>query len=136
MAAKTVYNPKTLAEPVGPFARAVRIGNILYVSGTSALTHVGGPIWKRELPTDFESQARLTFDNIKKVLEDAGGTMADIFKITIFLRDRENFDQLSQIRKEYLPDAAYISTGFITELIRHDMLIEVEAQAYLQNVSA
>ena len=131
MTAKIVYNPKTLAEPVGPFARAVRIGDLLYISGTSALTHVPGPIWKRLLPPDFESQARLTFENIKKVVEDAGAAMADIFKITIFLRDRENFDQLSQIRKEYLPDAAYISTGLITELIRQDMLIEVEAQAYL-----
>lgn len=60
-----------------------------------------------------------------------GAAMADVFKITIFLRDRENFDKLSQIRREYLPGAAYISTGFITELIRQGMLIEVEAQAYL-----
>jgi len=131
MSGKTVYNPKTLAEPVGPFARAVRIGDMLYISGTSALTHVGGPIWTRSLPPDFDSQARLTFENIKKVVEDAGAKMADIFKITIFLRDRENFDQLSKIRKEYLPEAAYVSTGFITNLIRDDMLIEVEAQAYL-----
>jgi enamine deaminase RidA (YjgF/YER057c/UK114 family) len=131
MPKKIVYNPKTLAAPVGPFARAVRIGDILYVSGTSALTHVGGPIWERPLPSDFASQARLTFENIKKVVEDAGAVMSDIFKITIFLRDRDNFDKLSEIRKQYLPDAAYISTGFITELIRHDMLIEVEAQAYL-----
>lgn len=131
MPTKIVYNPKTLSEPVGPFARAVKVGDILYISGTSALSHVSGPIWKRDLPTDFEIQARLTFENIKKVVEDAGAKMSDIFKISLFLRDRENFDQLSKIRKEYLPDAAYASTGFITELIRHDMLIEVEAQAYL-----
>ena len=39
-------------------------------------------------------------------------------------KDRKYFDELSIIRKEYLPSGAYVSTGFITELIREDMLIE------------
>lgn len=128
---KTVYNPATLAQPVGPFARAIRIGDILYVSGTSALTHIPGPIWERELPADFDTQARLTFENIKKALEGAGAKMSDIFKTTAFLKDRKYYDQLGRIRAEYLPGAAHVSTGFITELIREDMLIEIEVQAYL-----
>jgi 2-iminobutanoate/2-iminopropanoate deaminase len=128
---KTVYNPASLPKPVGPFARAVRIGDILYISGTSALTHVPGPIWERELPSDFESQARLTFENLRKVVEDAGAKMSDIFKTTALLKDRKYYDQLGKIRAEYLPGAAHVSTGFITELIRADMLIEMEAEAYL-----
>lgn len=128
---KTIYNPSTLAKPVGPFARAIRIGDILYISGTSALTHIPGPIWEREIPADFDTQARFTFENIRKVLEDAGAKMSDIFKTTAFLKDRKYYDQLGRIREEYLPGAAHVSTGFITELLREDMLIEIEAQAYL-----
>lgn len=128
---KILYNPKSFPEPVGPFARAIRIGDVLYISGTSALTHVPGPIWQRDLPADFETQARLTFENIRKVVEDAGGKMADIFKTTAFLKDRKYYDQLAKIRKEYLPGSAHVSTGIITELIREDMLIEIEAEAYL-----
>ncbi|TAK86957.1 MAG: RidA family protein [Betaproteobacteria bacterium] len=128
---KTLYNPKGLSEPVGPFARAVRIGDVLYISGTSALSHIPGPIWQRHLPADFETQARLTFENIRKVVEAANGSMADIFKTTAFLKDRKHYDRLADIRKEYLPGSAHVSTGLITELIREDMLIEIEAQAYL-----
>ena len=128
---KIFYNPQSLAKAVGPFARAVRVGDILYISGTSALTHVPGPIWERSLPPDFESQARLTFENIRKVVEDAGGAMSSIFKTTAFLKRRTDYDLLNKIRAEYLPGAAHVSTGFITELIRDDMLIEIEAEAYL-----
>lgn len=127
---KTIYNPKSLPKAVGPFARAIRIGDILYISGTSALTHVPGPIWERELPADFETQARLTFQNIQKVVEDAGRTMADIFKTTALLKDRKYYDLLQKVRAEFLPNSAHVSTGFITDLIRDDMLIEIAAEAY------
>ena len=59
MAGKTIYNPDTLGEPVGPFSRAVRIGDILYIAGTSAITHQTGPIWDRPLTDNFEEQAQL-----------------------------------------------------------------------------
>jgi 2-iminobutanoate/2-iminopropanoate deaminase len=131
MATKQTYNPDTLGEPVGPFSRAVRIGDTLYVAGTSAITHQTGPIWDRPLATDFETQARQTFENVKKVMEDAGGTMSDIYKITMLLKDRKYFDQISAIRAEYFPEKAYVSTGFITDLMRDDMLIEIDAEAYL-----
>ena len=131
MATKQTYNPDTLGEPVGPFSRAVRIGDTLFVAGTSAITHQTGPIWDRPLAIDFETQARQTFDNVKKVMEDAGGTMADIYKITMLLKDRKYFEQISAIRAEYLPEKAYVSTGFITDLMRDDMLIEIDAEAYL-----
>ena len=131
MAGKQVFNPKTLAEPVGPFSRAVRIGDILYVSGTSALTHLTGPIWKRPLAQDFATQAAQTYENIQKVLEDAGSSMNDVFKTTVLLKDAKYYDELAGIRKKYLPHNAYISTAFITDLIRDDMLIEIEVEAYL-----
>ncbi len=129
---RQVYNPTTLGEPVGPFSRAVRIGNVLYIAGTSAITHQTGPIWDRPLSPDFDVQARETFENIKKVLEDAGGKMSDIYKITVLLKDRKYFDQISKIRGEYFPEKAYVSTGFITELMREDMLVEVDAEALLE----
>ena len=131
MTAKQIFNPGTLGEPVGPFSRAVRIGDTLYIAGTSAITHQSGPIWDRPLSPDFETQARQTFENVRRVLEDAGGTLADIYKTTMLLKDRKYFDEIGRIRLEYLPDKAYVSTGFITDLIRDDMLIEIDAEAYL-----
>ena len=110
----------------------MRIGDTLYVAGTSAITHQTGPIWERPLAADFETQARQTFENVRRVMEDAGGTLADIYKITMLLQGQKVLRRDQPDPRGVLPpDKAYISTGFITELVRDDMLIEIDAEAHL-----
>jgi enamine deaminase RidA (YjgF/YER057c/UK114 family) len=129
---RTAINPSTLAPPVGHFDRAVRIGNTLYISGTSALTHVKGSLLDRKLPPSIEEQTRLTFENIKKVLDAAGGKMSDIFKLTFFLVRAEDFAVVDQITREYLPARGFINSAIRTDLVNPDMLIEIEATALLE----
>lgn len=129
---KEVINPSTLARPVGHFDRAVRIGSILYISGTSALTHVTGTLRERKVPSSVEEQTRLTYENIKKVLEAAGGKMSDIFKLTMFIVRAEDFDIIDKVTREYLPDRGFINSGFRTDLLNPNLLIEIEATALLE----
>jgi 2-iminobutanoate/2-iminopropanoate deaminase len=70
-----------MAEAVGPFSRAILIGDHLYIVGMTALSHVSGDYYDRTIPPDIETQTRLTLDNIKKCVEAAGGAMGDIFKV-------------------------------------------------------
>ncbi len=86
---KIVYNPTTLEAPVGHFDRAVRFGDWLFVSGTSALTNVSGSMADRRLAEGIEAQTHETLDNIEKVLEAAGGTLADVYEIRVILKRRE-----------------------------------------------
>ena len=129
---KQAINPETLAPPVGHFDRAVRMGNTLWISGTSALTHVKGKLEDRKLPPSIEEQTRLTYENIKKVLDAAGGRMSDIFKLTVFLARREDWDAFDRVTKEYLPERGFINSGIQTDLLNPDMLIEIEATAWLE----
>jgi enamine deaminase RidA (YjgF/YER057c/UK114 family) len=128
---RLVINPSTLAEPVGHFDRAVRVGSILYISGTSALTHVSGGFMDRKLSPSIEEQTRLTFENIRKVMDAAGGKMSDIFKLTVFLVRPQDFAVVDAITKEYLPERGFINSAFRAELINPDMLIEIEATAVM-----
>jgi 2-iminobutanoate/2-iminopropanoate deaminase len=128
---KQVINPTTLAQPVGHFDRAVRVENILYISGTSALTNVSGPLLDRKVPDSVEEQTRLTFENIKKVLDAAGGRMSDIFKITVFLVRAEDFQVIDKVTKEYLPQRGFISSAFRADLVNPSLLVEIEATAAL-----
>ena len=128
---KVVINPPTLGKAIGPFARSVRVGNILYVSGTSALSHLSGNLFERELPPDFETQARLTFQNIGKVLEAAGASMNDVFKAIVMIKRADDYPKLNELREQIFPARELASTAFVTDLIRDDMLIEVEVQALL-----
>ena len=128
---KQSINPDTLAAPVGHFDRAVRMGNTLWISGTSALTHMKGDVQDRRLPPSIEEQTRLTFENIKKVLDAAGGSLSDIFKLQVYTVRREDFAVIDQVTKEYLPDKGFINSAFITELLNPEMLIEIEASAWI-----
>ncbi len=129
---KRSINPRTLARPVGHFDRAVLLGNTLWISGTSALTHVEGDVQDRKLPPTIEEQTRLTFENIGKVLADAGGTLSDIFKLQVYMVRREDWDAVDRITKEYLPGKGFINSAFLTELLNPDMLIEIEATAWIE----
>ena len=127
---KKIFNPRTLAAPVGHFDRAVRIGPWLFISGTSALTHKSGPIAERKLSPTIEQQTRETLTNIQRVCEDAGYSLEDIYEIRIFITKREFFGPVDAIVKEMLPKRGFVCHAYQAELMNRDMLIEIEANAY------
>lgn len=125
-----VFNPKTLAPPVGHFDRAVKIGPWLFISGTSALTHKTGRIEDRKLSPTIEEQTRETLTNIQRVCEDAGYALEDIYELRIFITKREFFGKVDAIVKEFLPKRGFVCHAYQAELMNRDMLIEIEANAY------
>jgi enamine deaminase RidA (YjgF/YER057c/UK114 family) len=127
---RIVFNPKTLAPPVGHFERAVKIGPWLFISGTSALTHKTGRIEDRRLSPTIEEQTRETLTNIQRVCEDAGYALEDIYELRIFITKREFFGKVDAIVKEVLPKRGFVCHAYQAELMNRDMLIEIEANAY------
>ncbi len=129
---KTIYNPDTLAPPVGHFDRAVRFGNDwLFISGTSALTNVRGDMKKRKLVKGIKAQTHVTLDNIERVLKDAGGKLADIYEMRMIIKKRDHFAVVDSILTERIPKKGFIAHGYKGELLHPDMELEIEAYAYL-----
>jgi len=127
---KISFNPATLAPPVGHFDRAVQLGPWLFISGTSALTHKTGRIEDRKLSPTIEEQTRETLTNIRRVCEDAGYALEDIYELRIFITRREFFGKVDAIVKELLPKRGFVCHAYQAELMNADMLIEIEANAY------
>jgi 2-iminobutanoate/2-iminopropanoate deaminase len=127
---KLSFNPDTLAEPVGHFERAVKIGPWLFISGTSALTHVKGDILSRRLSPGIEAQTRETLTNIGRVLSAAGHELEDIYELRIFLKDRRDYGRVDAVLRDVLPQRGFVCHGYQAELLHPDMLIEIEANAY------
>jgi enamine deaminase RidA (YjgF/YER057c/UK114 family) len=130
---KVVIQPEGMAEAVGPFSRAILIGHHLHIAGTTALSHVSGDYYQRKMPPTIEEQTRLTLDNIKKCVEAAGGTMADIFKVVIMLKNPDEYKRMNAVRAEYFKQDPPISTCFRADLMNDDVLVEIEATAYIGN---
>ena len=132
MTEKTIIQPKGMAEAVGPFSRAILIGDHLYIAGTTALSHVSGDYYDRAVPGTIEEQTRLTLENIKKCVEAVGATMDDIFKVVIMLKNPADYKKMNAVRAEYFHTEPPISTCFRAEVMRDDILVEIEAVALVK----
>ncbi len=131
---KTIIQPAGMAEAVGPFSRAILIDGHLHIAGTTALSHITGDYYKRYVPGTIEEQTRLTLDNIRMCVEAAGGTMRDIYKVVIQLKNPADYQRMNAVRAKYFKDEPPISTCYQANLMRDDILVEIEAVAYLPNV--
>jgi len=128
---KTIYNPLTLAAPVGHFERAVRLGEWLFVSGTSALTNVSGSMSDRHLVQGIEAQVRETLDNLEKVLSAAGASWDSVYEMRIILASREDFHTVDRILRERVPTKGFICHAYQGTLLHPEMELEIEINAYL-----
>jgi 2-iminobutanoate/2-iminopropanoate deaminase len=125
---KKVIAPKNLHRPFG-YAHAVRIDNTLYISGQIPLDQEMKVVGKK----DMAVQTERVYENLKKVVEDAGGTMTDIVMMNIYCTDIEAFDQETRhLRKKYFGDYYPAVTAVeVKRLYRADFMIEIEAVAVL-----
>jgi len=127
---KKVIAPKNLHRPFG-YAHAIQIDNTLYISGQIPLDQEMKVIGKN----DIAAQTELVYENLKKVVEDAGGTMTHIVMMNIYCTDIEAFDKETRhLRKKYFGDYYPAVTAVeVKRLYRPDFMIEIEAVAVLDN---
>lgn len=122
----------------GPIAQGWRIGNLVFVGGQVALDERGDVV----APGDIETQTREVYRNIEKVLAEAGGSLADVVKITSFLvwdgePEGPEFDEfwvkMATVRATFFGPDGPCGTGVIVRgLVYPGLVIEVEAIAVLR----
>lgn len=127
---KKVIAPKNLHRPFG-YAHAIQIDKTLYISGQIPLDVDMNVVGKN----DMAAQTEQVYGNLKRVLEDAGGSMKNIVMLNIYCTDLERFDKETRgMRKKYFGDYYPAVTAVeVKRLYRPDFMIEVEAVAVLDN---
>ena len=101
-------------------------GKIVWLAGVTTLVDEQG----RSLAGDFEGQTRYIFREIERQLAQAGGTLADVVKMTVFLTDPRNGGTLTKVRSEVFPKNPPASSQItISQLAVPGFLIEVECTA-------
>ena len=113
-------------EEMYAYSRAVRVGERVLVSGSTALNARGAV----EAPGDLYRQTRLTMDTVFQALDEAGGTPADLVYTKTFLTAPSGVADYTRAWLEAVGDVRPASTLLVVPgLVRPDMLIEVEAEA-------
>lgn len=115
---------KTEAAPraIGPYSQAVRVGDTVYLSGQlgfdpKAMELVAGGV---------EPEARRVFENIKAVVAAAGGSLAHICKVTIFLADINDFPKVNEIMAQYFSEPYPARSTFAVAALPRNARVEVE----------
>lgn len=118
-----------------PFSQGWRCGDLIFVGGQISADKSGRTI----APGDIEAQTRLVFQNIEKVLNEAGATMRDVVKFNTFYcyegsgEDvREYWEKMTRVRLEFFENPGPVGTAVrVAGFAYPDLLIEVEAIAYV-----
>src|SRR5256884_2430881 len=128
---KKQVTSERIRQPSGHFSQAIAIeakGKLVFISGMTSrradgtIAGVG----------DIEAQTRQVCENLKAAVEAAGGTMDDICRVDVYVRNMEHFDKIHKVRREYFKAPAPASTMVeVTKMTSPDYLIEINAIALI-----
>jgi reactive intermediate/imine deaminase len=106
------------------FSNAVRVGDVLYLSGQMGFREDG------TLAESMEGQARQALENIRAVLKSAGLGFGDIFHCTVMLADMKQWADFNKVYVEYFKDPLPARSAFGASGLALGGLVELECQAY------
>ena len=130
MSKKQIQSDK-IRQPSGHFSQAIEVeakGKLVFISGMTS-RRADGTIAGIG---DIEAQTRQVCENLKSAVEAAGGTMDDICRVDVYVRNMEHFDKIHKVRREYFKSPAPASTMVeVSKFTSPDYLIEINAIAVL-----
>ncbi|MGA9396547.1 MAG: RidA family protein [Azonexus sp.] len=124
--AKTIIATPHAPTAIGTYSQAVRVGDTIYMSGQIGLDPA-----TMQMVDGIDAQIVRVFENLKAVAEAAGGSLADVVKLNVFLTDLANFARVNETMAKYFsqPYPARAAVG-VKELPR-GALVEADAVMHL-----
>ena len=115
------------------YSRAVRVGNLVFVSGTTA----SGPEGQALHPGEPGPQTRLILDRIDAALAKLGASLKDVVETRIYVRDMAQWEAVGRVHGEVFADIRPATTLVeVSQLISSDLLVEISAMAVVDGADA
>lgn len=113
---------------IGPYSQAVEVNGFVYTSGQIPINPYTG-----EIPASIEEQTEQVFKNLKAVLEEAGSSLCNVVKATVFLKDMNHFGTVNNIYSSAFVSNKVLPARSAIEVARlpKDVLVEIEVIATL-----
>ena len=120
---RSVIHTNKAPQAIGTYSQAVQVGNTVYLSGQIPLV----PETMEMVEGDMETQIRRVFDNLSAVAEAAGGCLADVAKLNIFLTDLGHFPLVNQVMAEYFQEPYPARAAIGVAALPKDAAVEMDA---------
>ena len=117
-------------ESIAGYSRAVRVGNIIEVAGTTAVDTEGQVVGAG----DISKQTDYIFKKIRNALNDAGSKMSDVIRTRMYLTDINDWETVARVHGDIFSDIKPVSTLVeVGGLIDEELLIEIEVSAVVSD---
>ena len=124
---KQIISTQNAPAAIGPYSQAVRAGDLLFVSGQIPADPATGEIVE---PT-IQAQAKRSLENVKAILEAAGGSLDNVVKTTVFLKSMDDFVEMNRVYKTFFTADCPARSAVQVAKLPKDVLVEIEAIAAL-----
>ena len=108
---------------VGPYSQAVKVDTTVYISGQIAINPATG----ENVSGDFETEARQVLENLRAVAEAAGGSLANVVRLTIYLTDVAHFQTMNELMKRYISEPYPARSTIGVAQLPRGVRIEIDA---------
>lgn len=122
---KKIIATKNAPAAIGPYSQAVQVGNILFASGQLGLVPENGEF----VSQDVKGQTEQAFKNIHAVLTEAGYTIDDVAKVTVFLADMNDFAVVNEVYATQFSGTFPARSAVAVKTLPKNALVEIEVVA-------
>lgn len=124
---KQVVQTNKAPGAIGPYSQAIRSGNFLFVSGQIPIDPATGELVR----SGIADETKKVLDNLKAILEAAGGNLSDVVKTTIFIKDMNQFGTINEVYGSYFQQPFPARATVEVARLPKDVNVEIEAIANL-----
>lgn len=112
---------------IGPYSQGVRVGNLIFTAGQIPIDPATGQV----VAGGIAEQTARVFENLKAILEEAGSSLSQVVKTTVFLKNFNDFAAMNAVYGEYFTGAGSLPARTTVEVARlpKDVLVEIDVVA-------
>lgn len=123
---KIIYTPRA-PKPIGPYSQAICINGWLFISGQIPIDPITGNL----VEGDLKVKTKRVLDNIKAILEDAGGSLGNVVKVTVYFKNLSMFSEFNEIYSEYFKEEPPARSVVEVSNLPRGSDIELDIVAYI-----
>ncbi len=120
-----VISTKKAPAAIGPYSQAIQVGNLVYTSGQIPIDPSTGAF----VEGGIKEQTRQSLTNIKAILEEAGLSMTDVVKTTVFMADMNDFADMNAVHAEFFAEPYPARSAVAVKTLPKGALVEIEVVA-------